>query len=73
MKTRQALEQLLSEHSMEELLEMMQILGDSYLQCAEGGPDMDVIYQQRALEKFLKKMEKIQLQERFSNASKRAV
>lgn len=73
MKTQQALEQLLSENSMEELLEMMQILGDSYLQCAEGGPDMDVIYLQRSLERFLRKMEKIQIQERLSKTSIRAV
>ena len=73
MKTQQALEQLLSENSMEELLEMMQILGDSYLQCAEVGPDMDVIYLQRSLERFLRKMEKIQIQERLSKTSIRAV
>ena len=73
MKTVKALEAMLSEYSMEELLEMMQTLGDSYLQCAEGGPDMNIIHKQRVLEQFLRKMEKIQIQESFSKRSKRAV
>lgn len=73
MKAQQAIDKLLSEYSMDELLEMMQTLGDSYLQCAEGGPDMNIIHKQRVLERFLRIMEKIQTHESFSKRSKRAV
>lgn len=58
MKITQALDAMLSECSIDELLEMIEIFGDCYLESCTGGVDMRLIYHQRLLTKFLTKIQK---------------
>lgn len=60
MAIEKALEEMLAECSIDELLEMIQLYGDSYLELCTGGVNMELIYTQRKLEKFLKQVIEIQ-------------